>query len=72
MELINSIADAKRLIESFDGSPEEFLLPVSDELQDNFGLNMAVITDHVLAKGWEPDGFEQRQGFRLYRYKALD
>jgi hypothetical protein len=33
------------------------------------GLNMALILDHVLARGWLPDGYEQRDGYRIYRYK---
>ena len=72
MELITSVDKAKRAIESFEGAPEEFALPVSDELQDQFGMNVAVITDCALARGWEPNGFEQRQGFRVYRYKAFE
>jgi hypothetical protein len=48
VEPINNVADASRQIESFDGPPEEFILPISDELQDAFGMNMAVITDYVL------------------------
>ena len=67
MELINNVGEAKRVIESFQGAPEEFALPISDESQDQVGMNMAIITDCILARGWVPDGFEQRQGFRVYR-----
>jgi hypothetical protein len=69
---INNLAEVRRVIESFEGEPEEFALPISDELQDLTGMNMAIITDYILAKGWEPNGYEQRDGFRIYRYKAFD
>jgi hypothetical protein len=29
---------------------------------------MAIVLDAVLAKGFTPDGFEQRTGYRIYRY----
>lgn len=30
---------------------------------------MAIITDKVLARGWEPGGFIQKDGYRIYLYK---
>lgn len=69
MNPITSIDEARNAVESFTGAPEEFLLPISDELNDDIGINMAIITDLILARGWEPDGFDQRSGFRIYRYK---
>ncbi len=69
MKPIVTIDEAITSIQDFSGSPEEFVLPISDQLQDRLGANMAVITDAILDKGWEPDGFEQREGFRIYRYK---
>jgi hypothetical protein len=72
VEPINSIDEAKRAIASFEGAPEDFALPISDGMQDQLGVNMAIITDYILARDWEPDGFEQRQGFRVYRYKAFE
>ncbi len=72
MEPITRVDEAQRAIESFEGAPEDFALPISDEMQDHLGMNMAIITECVLAKGWEPHGFEQRQGFRVYRYKAFE
>lgn len=29
---------------------------------------MAVVMDAILKKGFWPDGFEQKDGYRLYRY----
>jgi hypothetical protein len=72
MTPITSVHDARRAIESFKGPAEDFLLPISDELHDPLGLNIAIITDFILAKEWEPDGFDQRDGFRVYRYKSWD
>ena len=74
MSNTNSFVDlgaAKSAIDSFEGEPAEFELPISDELNDAMGINMAILTDAILAKGWEPDGFTQEAGFRVYRYKLL-
>ena len=54
------------------GKPEELELAISDELQDPIGMNMALITDRILAKGWEPDGFKQENGYRVYLYKEME
>ena len=68
---IDSVQDALKLLDSFRGDPRDFELAVSDSLLDGIGINMAIITDRVLQRGWEPDGFEQQLGYRLYRYKKL-
>ena len=68
MEPINTVEEAKQCIESFEGRPEDFKLPISDQLQDPSGINMAIITDSILKKGWMPDGFEQKAGYRIYHY----
>jgi hypothetical protein len=39
---------------------------------DDVGMGMAVVVDAILAQGYQPDGFDQRQGFKLYRYVPLD
>ena len=59
-------------IDSYTGGPESFLLPINDCLQDPIGMYMALITDKILAKGWEPNGFEQKNGYRVYRYKLME
>ena len=71
MKPIASVEEGVRLIESFKGLPQEFQLAVPDTMLDDVGINMAVITDHVLKRGREPDGFTQASGYRVYRYKAL-
>ncbi len=72
MNPINNLDEARRIIQSFEGNAEDFALSISDELQDPVGMNMAIITDDILSKGWEPNGFEQREGFRIYCYKAFE
>lgn len=72
MSPFTNINSARHSIEDFDGSPENFRLPVSDALQDSLGTNMAVITDAILSKGWEVDGFDQKDGYRVYRYKSTE
>ncbi len=71
MKPARSIEEAQELIASYVGCPEEFRLPISDQLQDPVGINMAIITDTILKRGWEPDGYTQEQGFRIYKYKEL-
>jgi hypothetical protein len=70
MTPIEDIETAKQAVEAHEGTPEEFQLPISDLLQDPMGLGMAIITDSVLARGWDLDGFEQRDGYRVYCYKS--
>ena len=71
MEPFKSVAEAVRDVDSSESLPRVFCLPISDQLQDLMGMNMALIVDRILAKGYVPDGFEQNEGFRLYRYKLL-
>ncbi|MFS2053842.1 hypothetical protein ACEN8K_33940, partial [Variovorax sp. CT11-76] len=42
-----------------------------DGLQDYLGVQMAQITDCALTRGWEPVGFVQDEGFRVYRYERV-
>jgi hypothetical protein len=72
MNPYTEIEEARLAVEQFDGSPEDFLLPVSDEIQDPMGNAMAIVTDAVLARGWDLDGFDQRDGYRVYKYKWPD
>lgn len=32
---------------------------------------MAMIADGILAREWEPDGYVQEKGFRIYKFKRL-
>jgi hypothetical protein len=71
MKPISSVQEGMQLIDSFVGGAEEFGLCVPCELLDPNGMNMAIITDRILAKGWLPKGFEQCQGSRIYHYKPM-
>lgn len=71
MKPIESVQEAITLLGRYTDAPEDFLLPISDSLLDPAGINMAIITDKVLALGWEPNGFTQNQSFQVYRYKEM-
>jgi hypothetical protein len=72
MKPIASVKEGMELVDSFTGSPKEFELAVPEALLDSVGVSMALITDRVLRRGWQPDGFVQHEGYRLYRYKELE
>jgi len=60
---------------AIDGS--SFELAIADGVTfagkpDDIGLGMAIVVDACLARGLEPDGFEQHDGHRVYRYKATE
>lgn len=71
MKVIASVEEGVRLVDSFEGKAEEFVLAVAGSLLDPMGINMAIITDRVLARGWQPAGFTQSEGYRIYRYEEL-
>jgi hypothetical protein len=65
---IASVDEGVRLVDSFKGKPEDFQLVVPDSLLDASGMNMAIITDRVLARDWLPNGFVQEHGYRIFHY----
>lgn len=69
MKPIENITEALRIVGEFQGTAEEFELPISDSINDAIGINMSMVTDAILAKGWEPNGFIQKDGFRIYLYE---
>lgn len=68
---ITTLDEAIRLVEEFEGVPTDFTLAIDDSLNDFVGVNMALITDRIIKRGWEPNGFIQGQGYRTYLYKEL-
>jgi len=68
-EPVKSVQEALTLIELFEGDAADFQLAIPEDLLDAVGINLALITDRILARGWQPDGFTQALGFRIYRYK---
>jgi hypothetical protein len=71
MKPVTTVDAARQLIQAHEGDAKDFLLPIADELQDPVGINMAIVTDSILARGWQPDGYIQAAGFRIYKYKDL-
>jgi hypothetical protein len=72
---MNSVAElpaALALIDAFEGRAESFTLCLAESFHDPVGLNVAVATDRILAKGWEPMSVERVEGYRLYRYKEAE
>jgi len=67
---ISSVQEGVALVKAFEGGPESFELAVPDSLLDPIGMNMAIIGDAILARGWWPDGFRQESGYRVYRYRS--
>ncbi|WP_337968957.1 hypothetical protein [uncultured Flavobacterium sp.] len=65
---ITTIENAKIYIKENFKSNEETLL-ISDELNDPIGMNMAIITNDILGLGYDVNGFEQKEGYRIYKYK---
>ncbi len=71
MKPVTTVQEARNLIEAYEGHPEDFQLQVADELLDPMGMNMAIITDSILAREWEPNGYTQANGCHIYKYKAM-
>jgi len=74
--MIKSAEDGIEYLESHPPSGDSFQFSISDSFTfagkpDTMGAGMAVLLDRILEAGYEPDGFEQKSGFRLYRYKKV-
>ncbi len=64
-----TVDEAITIVENYEGPAEGLELAIADTLLDPVGVNMAIITSKILAKGFDPNGFEQNEGFRVYKYK---
>jgi hypothetical protein len=69
---IASLEEGIRLVRAFKGKPEDFELVIPESLLDSAGLNIAIITNEILMRGWMPDTVTKRDGYRVFRYKKLD
>ena len=68
MDLFTNLDDAINFVlKSFDEKEET--LKIADELNDAIGMNMAIIGNEILKKGYMPNGFEQKEGYRIYKYQ---
>jgi hypothetical protein len=65
---ITSIEEARRVVSKEFKETKETLW-ISDSLNDSIGINMAIVLDRVLKAGYVPDGFEQKDGYRIYKYR---
>ncbi len=72
MTAATTLDEAITIVENYAGLAENLELAIADTLLDPAGMNMAIITDKILAKGFEPNGFQQKEGFRVYKYKELE
>ena len=71
MKPIASLKDGIDLVDGFAGCAGNFRLAVPEALLDPVGVNMAIIIDRILARGWQPNGFTQHDGFRVFHYTEL-
>jgi hypothetical protein len=71
---ITSLEQAQLLLQEYKGPAEKFEIgiPIDGLSLRNqpvsLALAMAILTDQILAKGWWPNGFEEIEGVRHYRY----
>jgi len=49
----------------------EETLWIANSFNDNVGMNMSIIVDKLLKTGYMPNGFNQKEGYREYKYKKL-
>jgi hypothetical protein len=68
---VRTVPEAFARIDASTGSQSNFALSVHESMLDPIGVNMALITDRILEKGWEPDGFTAQDGYRVFHYRAL-
>ena len=69
MKPFTDVQAALEFVASYRGSACDLRLPIDDSMRDPIGMNMALILDHLLGREWEPDGYEQMDGYRVYKYK---
>ncbi len=77
MEIFKSAEEAADHVNAASMTGDRFEIAISDDLTfagqpDTMGAGMAIVVDGVLAQGYLPDGFEQHEGYRLYRYVSME
>lgn len=65
--IFTTVKEARAYVSKNFTETKEILL-ISDSMNDAMGLNMAMIGDLILKKGYMPKGFEQKKGYRIYKY----
>ena len=76
MELITTVEEAVRSIDSFVGLPEDFELVLADELTLHgedipYNAAFAMITYRVFDRGWQQLDVISVAGGQIYRFKQL-
>ncbi len=76
MVIFKSAEEAANHVNTTSISGDRFELAISDDVTfagqpDTMGAGMATLVDGILAQGYIPDGFEQRDGYRLYSYVLM-
>jgi hypothetical protein len=69
---IASVDEGIRLVRSFEGKPEDFVLVIPESLMDSVGVNIAIITNEILIRGWWPTTITKKPGYRVFRYKKRE
>lgn len=71
MKPIANVIEALAAIDAFDGLVGEFALCLAESIHDPVGINIAIVTERILSRGWEPASVERQAGARVYRYKLM-
>ncbi len=76
MMIFKSAEEAADHVNATSISGDRFELAISNDSTfagqpDTMGAGMAIIVDGILGQGYVPDGFEQRDGYRLYSYVLM-
>lgn len=73
VKILNNLEEALFEAREVRGDEKIICLAIADAMQDPMGMNMAIILDELLGKGYEPagNGFLQHDGYRLYPYKKF-
>ena len=76
MELITTVEEAVRSIDSFVGLPEDFEFVLADKLtlhgeEIPYDAAFAMITYRVFDRGWQQLDVTSVAGGRIYRFKQL-
>ena len=70
-EPLKTVQEATEYISSNFKNSEETLW-IANSLIDNTGINMALIMDKLLKKGYMTNGFDQEGEYRIYKYKKIN
>ena len=75
--IINSAEEGVKHLEDNPPLGDSFELAISNSFtfvghEDTMGAGMAILLDKSLGLGYEPDGFEEMDGFKIYRYKKME